>query len=662
MSGMSVTGAEAVLDPDGGFAAMLRDEVVAPDGRFDTGILGRLFDAMPLRVTAADAEGRFVYANRVALAMLGLRLEDVVGRTVRDILGDDMADRTTPMLARLASGETVQWSDWVTYANGSRRHVDQTYSPCFSTSGQLVGFIALIRDTTALKEREEALEARIAALNVAEAINTAIIKTSIDPIMVVDEEGILIDLNPAAMATFGYSRSNSVGRSIAELIIPPGLRQAHANGMARYTSTGISRVLDQRITIDAQRADGSQIPIELTISEIRLPQRRVFTAHLRDLSQAREAERQMEQQRERLHQAEKLSAMGSLLAGVAHELNNPLAILVAQSTLLMETTSDAGQKRRAERIHAAADRAGRIVKSFLAMARQRPEKREPTQINELVRATADMLAYGLRSHDVTLELDLDPNLPAIVADRDFIGQVIANLVINAQHALLDMEPPRRVTISTRRKNGHVRLVVSDNGPGVPEAIAGRIFEPYFTTKPAGVGTGIGLSICKTVVESHGGSIGLDRSDTGGARFTVLIPVAAGEADHGEVDAPSAANGLSILVVDDEADVRSSLAEMLELLGHRVLPAQTAREALEDGAVLDADLVFVDLRMPGVDGLRFRDRAIGLNPSLADRVVIMTGDAVEGPGAIARHAGEGTIPTMEKPFTMADVRRVLAAFT
>ncbi|MDP3545055.1 MAG: PAS domain S-box protein [Phreatobacter sp.] len=659
---MAALGGDATPDLDDGFAAMLRDDIVAPDGRFDPGILGRLFDAMPMRVTAADADGRFVYANRVALAMMDLGLEDVVGRTVREVLGDDMAERTAPMLAALRKGETLHWSDWVSYRNGTRRFVEQTYSPYVDREGGLVGFIAFIRDATALKEREEALEARIVALNVAETINTAIIKTSIDPIMVVDEEGVLIDLNPAAMATFGYSRSNSVGRSIAELIIPPGLRQAHANGMARYTSTGISRVLDQRITIDAQRADGSQIPIELTISEIRLPQRRVFTAHLRDLSQAREAERQMEQQRERLHQAEKLSAMGSLLAGVAHELNNPLAILVAQSTLLMETAADAGQKRRAERIHAAADRAGRIVKSFLAMARQRPEKRETTQINELVRATADMLAYGLRSHDVTLDLDLDPNLPAIIADRDFIGQVIANLVINAQHALIDLEPPRKVTISTRRKNGHVRLVVSDNGHGVPDAIAGRIFEPYFTTKPSGVGTGIGLSICKTVVESHGGSIGLDRSEEGGARFTVLIPVAAGDADAAEAAEPAAKSGLSILVVDDEADVRSGLAEMLELLGHRVLPAQTAREALEEGAVLDADLVFVDLRMPGVDGLRFRDRAIGLNPGLADRVVIMTGDAVEGPGAIARHAGDGTIPIMEKPFTMADVRRVLAAFT
>ncbi len=643
-----------------GMAGLITDAALARDGRLDGSILGRLFDAMPIRVTAADAEGRFVYANRVALGMFNLRLEDIVGRTVREVLGEEMHRRTAPLLPELSKGSPIQWTDWVTYGNGARRYVEQLYSPCFNPDGQLIGFIAFIRDLTDLREREEALEARLAALNVAETINTAIIKTSIDPIMVVDEAGMLVDLNPAAMATFGYSRAQAVGKPIGELIVPPALRAAHASGMARYTATGISRVLDRRLTMEAQRADGSIIPIELTISEIKLPERRVFTAHLRDLTEAREAERQLERQRERLHQAEKLSAMGSLLAGVAHELNNPLAILVAQSTLLMETANDPGQKRRAERIHAAADRAGRIVKSFLAMARQRPETRERAQINDLVRSTGEMLAYGLRSHDVTLELDLDPDLPEITADRDFIGQVIANLIVNAQHALIDLDPPRRVSILTRRKNGHVRLVVSDNGPGVPEAIAGRIFEPYFTTKPAGVGTGIGLSICKSIVESHGGTITLGRSEAGGAAFTVLLPISEAATAPAEEQAPEEAAGLAVLVVDDEADVRAGLAEMLELFGHRVLPAQTAREALEDGAVLEADLVFVDLRMPGIDGLRFRDQAIAKNPRLADRVIIMTGDAVEGPGAVQRHAGE-EVMVMEKPFTLADVRRILATF-
>jgi PAS domain S-box-containing protein len=633
------------------------DAALAPFGRVDPVILGRLFDAMPARVTAQDASHRYIYANRQALDLLDYRLEDIVGRTYREIVGDVIADRTEPLFAELRLGRATQWSDWTLYPNGQRCHVEQVYTPCIARDGTFIGSIAFIRDTTDLKLREEALEEQIAALNAREAVSSAILATSLDPIVVVDEGGLLEDLNPAAVETFGYARQEAIGRSIADLIVPEASREAHATGMARYKASGISRVLDKRIQVDARRRDGSILPVEMTISEIRLPKRRVFTAHLRDLTAARHAEEQLAAQRDRLHQAEKLSAMGSLLAGVAHELNNPLAILVAQSTLLVETAPSPEIKRRAERIHAAAERSGRIVKSFLAMARQRPERREPTDLNDLVRASVDMLGYGLRSHGVTVDQVLNPALPKIMADHDFLGQVIANLIINAQHALTDRPEPRRICLTTRTDPGFAVIEISDNGAGVPDALAERVFEPYFTTKPAGVGTGIGLSICRTVVESHGGTITLGRSDQGGAQFTVRLPA---ETQEGSAVAAGivASPALSILVIDDEADVRDSLAEMLELLGHHVLPIQHSVETLDPAAVATADLAFVDLRMPGIDGLRFRDRLVALNPALSDRVVIMTGDAVEGPGAVQRKAGSGQIPMMEKPFGLAEVRHIL----
>jgi signal transduction histidine kinase len=431
--------------------------------------------------------------------------------------------------------------------------------------------------------------------------------------------------------------------------------------MARYAETGISHMLDQRLTVDAMKSNGSIFPIELTISEIRLPGRRVFTAHLRDLTAARAAEAEMARQRERLHQTEKLSAMGSLLAGVAHELNNPLAILVAQSTLLVETTADPNQRRRAERIHAAAERAGRIVKSFLAMARQKPEKREAVAVNPLIGATVDMLAYGLRSHGIGVETRLDPANPTVLADGDFLGQVMANLIVNAQHALAERPEPRRIVLMTRAEPDVVVIAVDDNGPGVPAHLREKIFEPYFTTKPTGVGTGIGLSISKSVIEAHGGTIALGTSEEGGARFTIRLPVKAGEADRSPAAEEESDGRYRVLVVDDETDVRESLAEMLELLGHQVLPTLGAKEAIDSGVALMADLVFVDLRMPGIDGLRFRDAAVARNPHLDGRVVIMTGDAVEGPGMIGRHPEAARIPIMEKPFTLADVRRVLALY-
>ncbi|MGL4285662.1 MAG: PAS domain S-box protein [Phreatobacter sp.] len=635
------------------------EAAIAPDDRLDPSTLARLFDALPARVTAIDAERRYVYANREALDLFGFRLEDITGRTMRDLLGEAFAARAEPLFADLEQGLARSWSDWIVYGDGQRRYVEQTYSPCMGGDGKPIGYLAFFRDITELKLREEELEARVAALDAREAISSAIIATSIDPIVVIDEDGQVIDFNPAAVVAFGYRRATAVGRPFTDLILSPAPTEAAA-GMARYRQSGAGRPADRRMQVEAMTAGGSIFPVEMTISEIALPARRVFTAHIRDLTQARQTERQLETQRERLHQAEKLSAMGSLLAGVAHELNNPLAILVAQSTLLVETSPSPEQKRRAERIHAAAERAGRIVKSFLAMARQRPEKREPAKLNLLAKATVDMLGYGLRSHGVEPVLDLDAGLPDVMADHDFLGQVIANLVINAQQALTDQPGPRRIFVSTRYDQGQVLLEVADNGPGVPPGMSPRIFEPYFTTKPAGVGTGIGLSICKTVVEAHGGTITLDTRDGGGARFVVALPVAAGDVLAETQGSPEAIGGFSILVIDDETDVRDSLAEMLELLGHRVLPAQTAGEALEGPAASAANLAFVDLRMPGMDGLSVRDALVARNPALARRVVIMTGDAVEGPATIQRHAGTADIPLLDKPFSLADVRRVLAA--
>jgi CheY-like chemotaxis protein len=238
---------------------------------------------------------------------------------------------------------------------------------------------------------------------------------------------------------------------------------------------------------------------------------------------------------------------------------------------------------------------------------------------------------------------------------------MANLIVNAQHALAERPEPRRIVLMTRAEPDAVVIAVDDNGPGVPAHLREKIFEPYFTTKPTGVGTGIGLSISKSVIEAHGGTIALGASEEGGARFTIRLPVKAGEADRSPAAEEEADRRHRVLVVDDETDVRESLAEMLELLGHQVLPTLGAKEAIDSGVALMADLVFVDLRMPGIDGLRFRDAVVARNPHLNGRVVIMTGDAVEGPGMIGRHPEAARIPIMEKPFTLADVRRVLALY-
>ncbi|HEV2602427.1 MAG TPA: PAS domain S-box protein [Microvirga sp.] len=618
----------------------------------DVALLRAMIDAIPARVVFVDAEHRYRYVNRAFLDFVKADAADIIGRRVAEVLGEELYGVYEPLLPRLAAGEIVWREGWTSYPKHGRRYIQEGLAPY--RSGDVQGVLAFARDFTELKEREQELAERLEALRASEAMNAAVVTSALDCVVVIDEQGCVLEFNPAAEATFGLQREDVLGQPIGDLIVPPHLRQAHADGFKRYIASGKGSVIGRRIEIEGMRSDGSIFPVELAITEVRLPDRRLFTAYLRDLTAARKAEAEIEAQRTRIHQMEKLSAMGSLLAGVAHELNNPLAILIAQATLLREKAPTEDVRKRAERIHAAAERSGRIVKSFVAMARQKPPQREPVDLNEIVRAAAEMTAYGRRSAGIDIDLALTPGLPIISADRDLIGQVAANLLINATQVLLDREGERRIFVRTTVEPGCVVLVVADNGPGVPAAIRERIFEPYFTTKPVGAGTGIGLSISRSVIDSHGGRIELGDRPGGGAQFRVVLPYDSSLAETEVAEESRGPAGLSILIVDDEIDVAHSLAEMLQDMGHSTRVLEGSAEAL--GAIERGrfDAVFVDLRMPGMNGVELRARIAAYDPALAACTVIVTGDTVAGPDTVSRHAGQAGAIVLEKPFTANEV--------
>jgi signal transduction histidine kinase len=242
----------------------------------------------------------------------------------------------------------------------------------------------------------------------------------------------------------------------------------------------------------------------------------------------KQAEEQLQRQQEALIQTEKLAAMGSLLAGVAHELNNPLSVILGQAGLMRQLTEDPRLRTRAEKMAQAAERCARIVKNFLALARQRPLERQRTQLNQVIREAVDLLAYPLRVDNVTAVLDLDPALPALWADPHQLHQVVVNLVTNAHQAMRQSDPPRTITLATRLDpaRGRVVLTVADTGPGIPPPIRRRIFEPFFTTKPPGQGTGLGLSLCQGIIEQHRGTIEVENPPGRGAVFRIELPVEA----------------------------------------------------------------------------------------------------------------------------------------
>ena len=642
-----------------------RTDGVAPAAAaLDISMLRAVLDEVPARTVIVALDNTFLYCNREFAEFFRCDAREIVGRHVAEVIGEPAWKTMEPWRPRLIAGQSVRNEGWIAYPDGKRVYIEQHVIPYAGPDGAVAAFVSMTQDLTALRMREAELADQAAALRASEATYGAVVASALDGVIVIDEDGAVVEFNAAAETIFGHRRAEVMGEQIGDLIVPHDMREKHRVGFKRYLAGGEARILGRRLEVEALRATGETFPLELAVTEVKLPTRRLFTAHARDLTEPRRAAGEIERQRDRIHQIEKLSAMGSLLAGVAHELNNPLAILLTQASLLKETARDDAVRKRAERIEAAATRSGRIVKSFLAMARQKPAQREPISLNELVAAALEMTAYGLRSAGIVVERQLDPALPLVEADRDLIGQVVANLVINAQQALAERPQPRQVTIRTRRQGGFAVLEVADNGPGVPDQIRARIFEPYFTTKAVGVGTGIGLSICRQVAEEHGGGIAVEDRPEGGALFRVTLPLLAGEGGGAEAvalepEAQDSAPGWSVLVVDDELDVGQSLADILEFLGHRPELVGGPEEAL---ARIDAgaryDLLFADLRMPAMNGMELHAAVAARRPELASRFVVMTGDLVAGPQLIERAGGGDAPPTLDKPFNPAEVRALL----
>ena len=315
----------------------------------------------------------------------------------------------------------------------------------------------------------------------------------------------------------------------------------------------------------------------------------------------------------------------------------------------MKSAATRQWQARVEKIHAAAERCARIVRTFLAMARARPPRREPVALGEVVQGALDLAGYGLRSADIGVELDLPANLAPVHGDGDQLHQVVVNLVVNAQQALLGRAGSRKLKLRAWAEEAGAVLEVADNGPGMVPDVASRAFEPFFTTKPQGVGTGVGLSVCHGIVAAHGGRIELDTARGEGARFRVHLPWSHEvETARAEQAARPFAGG-RVLVVDDEPEIAALLKERLSADGLTVATASSGRRALATLEVGGVDAVVSDLRMPDMDGAALAMEIRRRWPELAGRILLITGDAL-GADPDGRLGARG-LPIFEKPLDL-----------
>jgi PAS domain S-box-containing protein len=472
----------------------------------------------------------------------------------------------------------------------------------------------------------------------------SVARNSADGIVAADADGRVTFFSSRAEEIWGHPANEVLGRPLADLLGESDQAQgllARLHVQQRIQNREIS-VLDR---------EGRAVELSVSFAFLRDAAGTVtgLLAVARDMTERKRTEAA-------LHQSEKLAAMSSLVAGLAHELNNPLSVILAHSTLMAQGRGNA--EERAAKIVKAAERCARLVRNFLALARQHPPERQRVLLGRVVRETVELVAYPLRVDSVDVELELAKDVPTLWADPHQLQQVLLNLLTNAHHAVRMVAAPRTISVTMRRAPGNrVSVRVADNGPAIPPGVRDRIFEPFFTTKPVGQGTGLGLSLCQGIVESHGGVLSLECPPEGGAAFTISLPVTAPPPMSTPVAATSGqVSGLSVLVVDDEPEVAEVLVDMLAVDGHRADVASNGRMALDRLGQGRYDLIMSDLRMPEFDGSALYRALLETSNPILHRFIFVTGDTL---GPEAQDFLERTgVPTLAKPFVFGEVRKVI----
>ncbi len=509
------------------------------------------------------------------------------------------------------------------------------------------GIVVTRTDITNRKEMERALRE-------SESLVRSILEAAPVPVVMVRaEDGLVIYESPASRRIFGQMQQFGEPSYIGDLYVNPEERR-------RYLALLREKGTVEGYEVQLRRADGEVIWASLTASLIEYQGEEMIVASAYDLTERHAVEEQMNRQREALYQSEKLSALGALLAGVAHELNNPLSVVVGHAQLMKETAGDPRIVQRAVKIGNAADRCSRIVKSFLAMARQRPPERRAVDLRDIVQATLDVTGYSLRTANIEVGLELGPEVPPVWADSDQLNQVVSNIIVNAQQAMMEVSGPRVLTIRGEhdREKGEVVLTLADTGPGIPEEIRSRIFEPFFTTKDIGEGTGVGLAVSHRIVEAHDGRIRVDSTPGQGTVFTLTLP-ASDEETAAEPEIPAADSGgpaASILIIDDEPEVAQMLADILAAQGHKVVTAESGERALDLIEGQRFDVILSDVRMPKLDGPSLYAALERRDPGLLRRTAFVSGDTLSPSARIFLQRVQR--PFIEKPFNLDEVRALV----
>jgi two-component system, cell cycle sensor histidine kinase and response regulator CckA len=615
------------------------------------------FDVAFERVDTAPALRAALEAGRRVLVLCDYELPGLDAQEALRIVRETAADLPFVILSGTIGEEAVAdalkagASDVVVKANLSR--------------------IGLVVDRVLLEAENRRIQREgAAALLESEARKTSILDSALDAVITIDQEGRIVDFNPAAEAIFGYTRVEAIQQKLLELIIPPSLRERHTEAFARHLATGESTIIGQRITLTGMRADGSEFPVELSITRSELSARPFFTGYLRDLTETRRDEKERAELEAQLLQVQKLEAIGRLAVGITHDFSNYLTVVTGYSEILLRgLEEDDPHRDYVEQILAAGEKANSLTQQVLAFGRKQIPEPKVLDLNAVVTVVEHMLGR-LIGEGVEVVTRLDPDLGRIEADPGHLEQVIMNLVVNAGDAMAaggtltietgnvefdqdSLDRPGTVVIGRRR---YARLSVSDTGVGMDDETQARAFEPFFTTKPVGKGTGLGLSTVYGIVDQSDGFVSVYSEPAHGTTFNVYLPLVETPSDPqdapGSERAPDRGTETLLLVEDDEELVRL-LQVTLEEFGYTVLGARNAAEAVElcerhDGVI---HLAIAETVLPGASGLDLGRELMGRRPEL--RLLYMSGSTDKLVEQMRREHSAGFI---RKPFSAAALSR------
>jgi PAS domain S-box-containing protein len=567
-----------------------------------------LLDSAAQSIVAVGMDGRIQSANPMAEQMFQYNPGELTGLPVSELIPERFRALHDQHLAGYMKSPKARPMGLGMELMGRRRDGSEfpvEVSLSYAATGENPVAVAFISDITKRKQSE-------LALRESESRLSAVLGSAAQAVLGVGRDGRIQLANPMAEKIFRYEPGELVGRPIS-MLIPDRLRDVHDRHLAGYMDSPKTRPMGAGLELMGRRKDGSEFPVEVSLSHAAAGDNPLAVAFVSDITQRKHSEAALRESEAQLRQSQKVEVIGQLVSGVAHDFNNILTVINGRSSLLRgdESLNDDALIQLDE-IVGAGERAAALTRRLLAFGRKQIYQVRTVDVNQVLSSLMSLLRRVLRA-DIELEMDLG-DVPPVNADQIQLEQVILNLVINAQDA---MPESGRISVRTSSAGGNVVVSVTDTGSGIPQNIRERIFEPFFTTKDASKGTGLGLSTVKAIVSQLEGRIEVHSELDVGSIFTMYFPAAVAEPAPPVVPRPlRRVRDGSILVVEDDPSVRLYIESALAHHGYHVRCASDGLAALESSlASRPYDLLLADVVLPGMSGQRLAERMRDDNPAL-----------------------------------------------